>query len=304
MNKALLPPIFLIIVGNFLEIYYYSFRFTNDSIPLWLAIIIGIGLTGLLTIATAFRKKPASWFLIITLVAYSIFATSAGQAFSLVTGQEQKAAKVNNAQIGKLEDEKTRKESRYQKIADMVDQSIETFEDAWTWRNTTARYEKDLKELDTEISDIENQIRSMMNPEIGEDETNIYYFYSRLFGWDRKWLQFWLQTILSAFIAFMAPFGIIILPVKRRRRQSPDYKPYIEKWVSYNWIGIRTGKSDYILSKAAFMDFSRSKGDRFTDTMYRVILKAAIKTKCVDRGNKLCYSEQDAIKKIYEEMRR
>jgi len=112
MNK-LLPSLFLIVVGNFLEIYYYSYRFTNDNIPLWLAIVIGIGLTGLLTIATAYRKKPTAWILISTLIAYSIFATSAGQAFSLVTGQEQKAIKAGTTQIEKLEDDAAKLDDSY-----------------------------------------------------------------------------------------------------------------------------------------------------------------------------------------------
>lgn len=304
MNKNLIAPIFLIIVGNFLEIYYYSFRFTNDNIPLWLAVVIGIGLTGLLTIATAFRKKPVAWILIISLVAYSIFATSAGQAFSLVVGQQQKAVKVNNAQIEKLEDEKARKQGRYDKISDMLNQSIATFDDAWEWKNTTAKYEEELKSLDSEISDIESRVRIMMNPQLEEDQTNIYVFYSQLFGWDRKWLQFWLQTILSAFIALMAPFGIIILPVtKKRRTRTIDWKTYITKWVGYNWIGKRTGKSDHILSKKVFMEYSNSKGDKFNDVIYRTILKSAIRVKSVDKNNMLCDNETDAIEKIYKEMR-
>jgi hypothetical protein len=75
--------ILMIGLGSFLEIHYYKFRFENDGIETWLAIIIGIALTLFLCLAIFERKKKLMKLLIISLVIYSVLATSAGQSFSL-----------------------------------------------------------------------------------------------------------------------------------------------------------------------------------------------------------------------------
>jgi len=46
MKKAL--AVLLLVLGSFLEVYYYYFRFTQDGTPWQIAVIIGIALNFLL----------------------------------------------------------------------------------------------------------------------------------------------------------------------------------------------------------------------------------------------------------------
>ncbi|MCK4815596.1 hypothetical protein KA005_07495 [bacterium] len=305
MIKQKTISILLIACGSFLEIWYYCARFYAEGTSAPISIIQGVALTSLLVGLFILRSNRLVWLLIIPLAVYSIFNTAAGQRQSLTMKAESQVTGINTQKILDLENSIDRKTKRYDDIQVMINNTVTDLETMWEWKNSTARYEDEMDLIDSEIETIRLSISELRIPLIEESKIGkIYTFYSGLIGISSEWLQFWLQVIFSFFIAIMAPTGIVLYPVpKKKRTRIIDWKTYITKWVQYNWIGIRTGKSDHILSKKVFMDYARSKGDQFNDIIYRTILKTALQTKSVDKGNKICNTEQEAIEKIYKEMR-
>lgn len=67
--------------GWFLEVYYYQFRFSGDGVHPVVSIVIGIGLTLLLT-ALFVSPSVLKTFIIIPLLLFSIYCTTSGQNFS------------------------------------------------------------------------------------------------------------------------------------------------------------------------------------------------------------------------------
>ena len=305
MIKQKVISILLIGLGSFLEVWYYFARFFSENDLFWISIIQGIALTSLLMGLFILRNRRLVWLLIIPLAAYSIFNTAAGQRQSLVMKSETQVIGINNQKIEDLENSIDRKMNRYDDIQKMVNNTVTDLETRWEWVNSTTKYEEEMNKIDSEVEAMRKSIAILRTPKLENSEIGqLYQFYSRLIGISAEWLQFWLQVVFSFFIAIMAPTGIVLYPApqKRKRTRIIDWKSYIEKWVQYNWIGKRTGKSDHILSKKVFMEYARSRDDRFNDIIYRSILKAAINTKSVDKGMKICYDEQEAIEKIYKEM--
>lgn len=304
MNRLL--PIFLITTGSFLEIFYYAFRFTSDGIPTWLAIIIGAALTALLAAVTVRRRSPAAIGLIVLLAAYSIFCTSAGQAFSLgVELNERQEEQVNQANINdELEEiriDVSRLNNEYDALQSQINATVTTLENRYEWKNTLARAEERQATIKEELSALKDRRAALRasqttRQDVEKVEQNIYVFYAVMFGWDRNWLQFALQTILSAFIALMAPFGIIMLGSKPKTRQAINWAPMVEKWVERNWIGVRGGHEKPRIIK---WEIFSKQIPNFPSRKYLAIKKAAYDAKCIDkRGNILNNDEEKSIKKI------
>ena len=185
----------------------------------------------------------------------------------------------------------------YNKATDLINESIENFDDAWEWKNTTEKYQGIQNNLDEEISSIENQISALRNPDIKESESGkLYKFYADLFGLSIMWLQFFLQVAFSAFVAIMAPVGILLYPIKEEN--ETDWYPLVKKWVNTNWIGIRNNSSREILSKDKFIDYHSVRGFTFRADIYDKIKTAAIKSKSVDKNTITINNEHEAITAI------
>lgn len=212
----------LITIGSFLEVWYYSFRFHSDGIATWLAWTIGSALTLLLSLLVLIRGKRWAWFLIVPVAAYSIMATSAGQSFSLnqllqTESIQQAQEAMRQDQIDELTAQIKRIDAEYDQITQAISATAVTLEDRGRWRTTLTAAEDRQRELTDQRKQLTDQlatIRAEATTHTGVEQhtTNIYEFYHGLFGWNARWLQFILQTVLSAFIALMAPIGIVTYP--------------------------------------------------------------------------------------------
>ena len=321
--KRLMFPVSMITLGSFLEIWYYYWRFSNDGIQTWLAVSIGAALTLLLALAVIQRRNKWAWFIIVPLAIYSIMATSAGQAFSLGIVLDAEAdVQVEEAnrqdEIVALQANIDILQSEYQEIREQINATVTSLADRGYWRTTLAAAEARQAELRTLIS--ENQaalsaLRSeaVTHAAVEEHSTNIYEFYNKLFGLDPVWLQFILQTILSAFIAVMVPIGILTLP-KREPPAKPQkvgrpvgrdrsqWEAAVSSWVNTNWIGVRTKKTNRILQRETFDKFCKDRGIEFTDYRYRTIKSAAERAGVVDNSLITVYDEIQAKKQILTEV--
>ncbi len=303
MKKQTVISIVLISLGSALEIFYYAARYMGDGIHWSISIIQGIALTALLMGLFIQRRSPAAWFFIVPLVMYSIFNTAAGQRQSLTMNAERQIQNINNQRISTLQSSLKRKQAEYNKTTDLINESIEDFDDAWEWKNTTAKYEGIQDDLDNEMKSIEDKISSLRNPEIAESESGkLYKFYSDLFGWSSMWLQFFLQVAFSAFVAIMAPVGILLYPSKKE--DETDWYPLVKKWVNTNWIGLRNNSSRIILEKDKFLDYHAVRGFTFRADHHDKIKDAAIKIKAVDKNLITIDNEHEAIEVIMSKLGR
>lgn len=297
----------LIVIGSFLEIFYYAFRFSMDGIETWLSIIIGIALTLLLSLAV--YKKI--WTIIIIVSAYSILATSAGQSFSLTENQKiEETEKVQelyrHEEIEEIKNRINEINIQYKNIQDKIDSTVTSLKDRGYWRTTLATAEEKQQALDNERKQLNIRLKELRTEVKTTDKkvlsSNIYVFYNKLFGWPVDWFQFVMQTILSAFIAIMAPLGIVTIQghsiTQKEKPVKYDYTNYIKRWVRYNWLGIRTGKSSAILPLPIFNKFIKDRNEEFEQEKYNKILNAARKSNVIENNKIIELDENTAINRI------
>ena len=290
----------LLVIGSFLEIYYYQYRFSGDGTEEWLAWIISIGLTVLLTAALFFRNKKGIIIGIISLLIFSVLSTSAGQSMSMAQKSINKITVQNEEKIDRLNDQKLRKRDRYNKINELIDSSITNFDDMWEWKNTTLKYEQELSDIENEIIFIDQEIDKLLNPEISDinDQSNTYVFYNKLFGWNIIWSQFIFQTILSIFIALMAPYGLMLITSNQEIKNKDQIKydidkliPMIRFWIQISFQTLKMGKEEITPIKM-FYKWVDKKGIDFPKKTYKEILNAAINTGIISNKYVILFKEQ------------
>lgn len=66
----------------------------------------------------------------------------------------------------------------------------------------------------------------------------------------------------------------------------------IEKFISTNWMGLRTNKSNKILSQASFMEFYSSRGG-FPLGKYKIIKQMAIDREVITPGDEIIIADED-----------
>jgi hypothetical protein len=304
-----------------------AWRFLNDGIAPWLAIISGASLTLLLALAVANRKRKWAWILMFCLIGFSILSTSAGQSFSLGVKQKQ-AALIETSEayqtdeINNLTNRRDAIDKELSDITQQINKTVATLEDRAIWRTTLAAAEARKTELSKERAETDDKLKSLYSKNTIYDNSdasvtvNIYDFYSNLIGIKSDTIQFILHTILSVFIAIMSPIGLLSYPQKNEVRRevknktkrhvkvkhepktlSDKWQPWVEKWVHANWVGVKSGSKE-ILSRIEFDKFCIARGYKFSEAKYNKINKAASRTNCVDKTLIQCYSENEAIEKI------
>lgn len=316
-------PALLILLGSFLEIYFYYKRFVQDGVNNYVSCIIAVALTILLTILARYYKTKIIYFLIIPLALFSVFTTSAGQAFSLSVERN----KTIETSVGQLNIQDQIEE--YKNDIAMINQSLKNLQnvtaaedkkDQWKYsgviKSGVAR-EKELKKEKVILQEKLNNLRDSqtVRTETVKEETDIYKFYNGLFGISPKWLQFILQTILSFFIAVMSPIGIIILTTKKGGEEV-IFKPkigrerigrFVSVSFAFHKIGDKAGKkANRILTEGEFFDVvsSRIKQGKkealFTKSEYKYLRKLLMKNNIVDNSGKLLYTDSDKVVDILD----
>lgn len=315
-------PASMIILGSFLEIFYYQWRFSMDGIDFWLAVIIGIALTMLLSLAVFLRKYKATLFLIIPLAIYSILCTSAGQTFSLAISQkseaqEQVKAEYTQEEIADTQERVKTIDSELTSLRKQIEATTTTLEDRAVWRTALKAAEEKEKRLIDERNILREKLSLLRNSatikeSVKQKETNIYKYYQGLIGISAEFMQFALHTILSAFIALMAPLGIITITGMIEYRGKRKYKTkkidgdfmaqiegLVEYWIHLNWYGLRNKKSESILPVGIFHQFVKNRGEQFSQKNYETILNTAIKLEVIAQDGKIIEkNEREAIRKI------
>ncbi|MDH4129834.1 MAG: hypothetical protein OEV44_13835 [Spirochaetota bacterium] len=314
----------LLLIGSGLEVLYYVYRFSQDGTGIIVSFIIGTGLTILLIVATYFKDKfkIVSLLLILSVGSYSVLATSAGQLFSLMTKENKSIQTVSQDSLSREKIKEYQADiikltAKWDKLESVINNSISSLDDSYTWKNTLAKAQKEQKEIDTNIAILRKNINDLRDKlttseTIAKKETNIYKLYASLFNFSEVWVQFVFQTILSVFIAIMAPFAIVILKdnkaknVIKKDTHKDKWIKYIERFVSISWIAIRKGSADYLLPKDKFLLYLKNKNELFPEYKYDLIIRAAKKANVIikkaDKLYPIVEKEIDAIKLIHKHL--
>ncbi len=305
----------LLILGSFLEIFYYYHRYTSDGTNWIVSLIIGITLTVLLLGLTILREYNTIKILIIVLISFSIFTTSAGQAFSFATVQSINAGetvKQMNAQ-DRLDEIKIELDEFYLEKKNnqaVVNETVKSLKDAAVWRTAKGKMDARNDNLDIKIEALKTERSTLrasqtIRADVEKPELNIYAFYNGLFHIDKTWLQFFLQTLLSAFIAITAPFGVILIQhkpavVEPAKRQI-NWKPYVDLFVERNWVMVWSKQENPRMLKweswaKAYSDMSQRK--------FIHIKRIAKENGCIDKNGMIKELNQERAKsKILRDLR-
>ena len=323
MKKAF--SILLIIIGSFLEIWYYIIRFERDGIEFWLSAIMGVSLTLLLSVLVLLRQhRTWPWLLMLPLIVYSVLATSSGQSFHLSQLEKTETVDIaKNENLHELIKETRSLKTQYESERKQITVKINAI-GVWSRQNLYAEEIQKLEQrrdfLDTEIIRLQTVIdkdsRSVeITDEIKKEKTETSYeFYERLTGIQAQMSQFILQTLLSIFFAIMAPVGITLIqsiggkPEPKKRRQRIMKKKLsiapekIRRWVQVCWSGARTGKSQNIVPEKSFIDFVTARGEDFTHEEYQTLLRHAQRRNIVDKSRIIEHNEIEATRRISESL--
>jgi hypothetical protein len=214
----------LISIGTPLESYFYWYRFTREGMDIYIAGAAGAGLILLLSVFVYLARDNRKLYAPALAVAlFSVVSTSAGQSFATLSEQQLSAGvevRVQSAQDMKTsaEEEVQRLDADYAALTRQIDATVSSLEDRYAWQRTLAtvdaqrktnrdRRESELRRFDQAVLDLATLSVSR--------QTDIYSYYSSLFGLSARWLQFILHTILSAFLTAMTPTGVALWPKKK-----------------------------------------------------------------------------------------
>lgn len=215
----------LTLVGTPLELYFYWFRFTNEGMAGWVAIIAGLGLTVLLaTFVYLSRDKRAWLFPALLVAAFDIISTSAGQSFASIQeavvseGIEMQAEDARWTRED-ADKEIARLDAEYESLTKQTE-GLNSIEDRAKWKSAVASLDQAKNNnralRDAQVARKEGATRSA-TAVAGIRKATIYSYYESLFKLPSKWIQFALHTFLSACLAAMPSVGVLLWPREKDR---------------------------------------------------------------------------------------
>jgi hypothetical protein len=293
----------LILAGSFLEVFYVSVRYSKDGIPMWICIIIGVSLNLFLMLA-AYKEKTGLVFL---LIAFSILNTSSGQTLSLLkkeNAEKNTGISASESQNNRYVNEIEQLEKEIKEI-DVRLSGFDTMEKKAEYKNNIRDDEQFIKDkraeqarLEQLITENENKIDEKSKNSV--EATSIYTFYGSIPKWDAvDWFTFGLHTVLSFFIALMAPFGISVLKKEAvLETGEAERKLTAQEWVLLVWRGVDI-KKPYVPSLHVMEEYCKLLNIPWDDeakNLHQMCLDACNRNKLFSDGNKIIGDKQEAIR--------
>jgi hypothetical protein len=216
MKKLSLTLLSLILIsgGWFLEVYYYQFRFVGDGTPFWIAIIIGVSLTILLSSLFIMDNLGAKVGRVI-LICLSVWFTWAGQNYSYNQSQNINSVKNTNTITSQQKDNKytvriTELENTIQQKNSMLPDNLK--DRTWLNKNGVQPLLIEIDKLREDLKYYETLRDALDLSTVGNINKSAYEMIAEDLGLNSPTpLKILSQVVLSLFIALMAPSGIKIL---------------------------------------------------------------------------------------------
>lgn len=345
MKKALTISAGLVLVlgGALFEIFYYQVRFVSEGDHAVFAAIKGVGLFVLLLSSSTLRKDWRAYFLIVPLLAFSVWCTSAGQASNYAIKRNTSERTMAELTAGSAETEERRialkteleeTRGRLSRKEDERDSYSPSERQQWSVvgkkpdgtpiyekRESTVfssvnaeieAYRKRIEQLEVELKELPEPVvtteKRKTDPfEIVADRLKIPAIVAQMIS----------QSFFSLFSALMAPFGINLLlaagqveshpkPKAKKEQEPPfDWLPLVTFWVTWSWYPVRNKKGTGILPERSIMQLAETKNIEMSKAQYDRIKEAALLSKAIDASDTVCYADQQvAVEAIMRTIRR
>lgn len=238
----------LILLGSFLEVYFYAERFGQEGIAPWLCLVMGLALNLLLLHAVrgkGWQFKTMAFFLI----GFSIISTSAGQTFMLLEKGKAETETKYSEEVAEIAREVKELTEERGKINEQISGTVQNLEDRFKWKNTLAMAESRKGEIESQLKVLKARREAIVTGNVDTaGGAALYDFYSGLTGGKVRpdWFKLILHTILSVFIALMAPTGIYGLSLgseteEKELKEEQEKSFDLDTWVRLMWRGMRKG---------------------------------------------------------------
>lgn len=222
-------------LGWFLEVYYYQFRFSGDGVDSVVSILIGIGLTLLLT-SLFINVNIGKIIVIIPLVVFSIFCTTSGQNYSY--NIQSKSNSIENASEENNRDRFDYYTEKIQQLNIELQHENSLLPDnikdrTYLNKNGVQPLLDNIKSIKADIKEYEVlrdgfSVNLNSSNNINVSSKSAYEMLAEDLGLTSPTpLKLISQAILSLFIALMAPTGVRILstifkPVHSKAKKQPE----------------------------------------------------------------------------------
>ena len=233
----IIVAVVMISTGWFLEVYYYWFRFTGDGVDGRVALIIGAGLTVLLT-SLFIEPTKLKKILMIPLILFSVFCTTSGQAYSY--GEKQReATKTSNVEINKQQmiDNYNNSilglQTQLESEIKLIDVDLKTR--AYLNKNGVTPTLENIENIKKDIKyyqELRDEILKSLEP-IEKEKTAYEILADDLGIYNANILKILSLLSLSFFIAIMAPSGVYMMqsmflniPKTKERTKEDIIKAY------------------------------------------------------------------------------
>lgn len=289
----------LIVLGSFLEVYFYAERFGQEGIDPWLCWIMGLALN-LLLLHAVHRIGWQFKAIAIFLICFSVMSTSAGQTFMLLEkGKFETEAKYSE-EVGEIAREIKDLSDEREKINEQIGGTVQTLEDRYTWKNTLAMAETRKEEIEAQLKALKDRREKIVTGNVDTaGGAALYDFYSGLTGGKVRpdWFKLILHTILSIFIALMAPTGVygLSLGSKEETEQAREFD--LETWVRFMWRGMRRGLKG-VPTADQMREYCYIAGIPFDVQRHEDWRKEAVDKGLITSQNTLAVSGEYALKKM------
>ena len=310
---TLIPPIILATLGCGINAQYFNLYFLDAGYPVGLSTVMAISFIGFESFLW-FRSDQYKW-LKVSMVIFSILVTLSSQ-FSSTSARETEAVTVINQAAGHAEDV-----ARYERELEEINAAMAAINQARTEDFMFTRTDADLNYYRAEKARYEDLLTEARaaNWEAVSESVSVRTIYDWFAvdlpeilrdGIAPDLIRVLFQLFSSFVLALMAPVCLTLVrnrPIVRHvdpEQPTPEPEPKrdwsqeVKRWVNMNWIGIRTGKSDGLLSENSFYQACGNRGVLFSREDYAAIKKAAEKQKIVDKNVITCKDEIDAVKAL------
>lgn len=299
-------PLVLLSSGMVLEIYYYFSRFHADGTILPIALLIGVALNVFL-VNVAGKSGWKYKALTIGLVIFSVISTSGGQTFALIEKQAQNVQDKNASQIERLEADNETYRNERQAILAQENATLTDLEKRFEYKRTIQGTTSRKDELTRLIGENETKIEMLKN-EKASDKDDVYQFYANVVGnkISADVIKLFMHTLLSLFIALMAPVGIVLFYAEKAKldclkviKETQETRLLTkEKWIDFVYRGVDIGKpympKEDVMKQ--YCDIADIEWNELSKKVYIECLKEATKNGFIDDHGKIIRTREDAEK--------
>ena len=283
----------LVVFGVILEIYFYTFRFSAEGLPLVIAILSGSALELFLAfLVYNSRQSRISAVLAVLVASYAVIQTSAGQTFALLSYTASIGVETENNTAAFTIEQCKQNIERLTTEADAITKqlkSLQSTEARAEYAGTIWRANNRLSEITRERTRLLDTLQkttstTVTDARMEDQKKSVYKFYASMVDWKKDdWMKFLFHFVFSVFISIMAPLGIIIWN-RKAVRGTEFSKQQIEMFVAAAWYKIRNNVAPTVLSEIQYNELLQKRGHPVESGVYFALMNRCMQYGLVSTG--------------------